>query len=103
MSAPTLQLYVDKQALVIGGLDGTVVYLTPGEYAVAAALVGSLGSVVTRQALLSVLYPEREPAQSNTLQVLIYRLRKKLQAAGGAYTVAVARSTGYTLRARGAA
>lgn len=103
MSAPTLQLYADAHALVIGGLDQPLVHLTSAEYLVAAALVQNLGKVVTREALLAALYPEREPAQSNTLQVLVYRLRKKLQAAGGDYTIAVARSTGYTLRARGTA
>jgi DNA-binding response OmpR family regulator len=70
--------------------------LTPTEYRVLAALMGSSGQVVRRRALVSAGWPHRADVSENTLDQYIVRLRRKLAAAGDPdRTIATVHGVGY--------
>src|SRR3954453_10011107 len=70
--------------------------LTPTEYRVLAALMGSSGQVVRRRALVSAGWPHGTVVAENTLDQYIVRLRRKLAAAGDpARTIATVHGVGY--------
>ncbi|MNJ77495.1 Transcriptional regulatory protein QseB [compost metagenome] len=52
--------------------------LTPKEYQLLHELLSQPGKVLTRERLLQTLYGWDEEAESNTLEVHIHHLRKKL-------------------------
>ncbi len=56
--------------------------LTPTEYRVLAALMGSAGQVVRRGSLVSAGWPHGAIVADNTLDQYVARLRRKLSAAG---------------------
>jgi two-component system response regulator MprA len=56
--------------------------LTPTEYRVLAALMGSSGQVVRRRALVAAGWPHGAIVADNTLDQYMARLRRKLAAAG---------------------
>jgi DNA-binding response OmpR family regulator len=58
--------------------------LTPTEYRVLAALMGSSGQVVRRRALVSAGWPHGAIVADNTLDQYVARLRRKLAASGDA-------------------
>ncbi|SIS97912.1 response regulator [Insolitispirillum peregrinum] len=55
------------------------------------------GRVITRTALEEALYPMGEELASNAVDVLIHRLRKRLQDAGAAVVIVTMRGVGYML------
>ena len=57
---------------------GNPVSLTPKEYQLLHELLSQAGKVLTRERLLQTLYGWDEEAESNTLEVHIHHLRKKL-------------------------
>ncbi|MCY1283244.1 Transcriptional regulatory protein QseB [compost metagenome] len=57
---------------------GAPVALTPKEYQLLHELLSQPGKVLTRERLLQTLYGWDEEAESNTLEVHIHHLRKKL-------------------------
>jgi two-component system response regulator PhoP len=59
-------------------LDGAVIELTAFEYRLLEYLVRERARVVTKQELSDYLYPHDEDRDSNVLEVLIGRLRRKL-------------------------
>lgn len=61
-------------------LDGAVLTLSRREYMVLKALVEHVGTIQTREALESRLYGWGEEVASNTIEVHIHHLRKKLPA-----------------------
>jgi DNA-binding response OmpR family regulator len=70
--------------------------LTPIEYRVLAALMGSSGQVVRRRALVSAGWPHGAVVAENTLDQYIARLRRKLAAAGDPErTLATVHGVGY--------
>jgi DNA-binding response OmpR family regulator len=70
--------------------------LTPTEYRVLAALMGSSGQVVRRRALVSAGWPHGAVVAENTLDQYIARLRRKLAAAGDPdRTIATVHGVGY--------
>ncbi|HYX95974.1 MAG TPA: response regulator transcription factor [Geodermatophilus sp.] len=70
--------------------------LTPTEYRVLAALMGSSGQVVRRRALISAGWPHGAVVAENTLDQYIARLRRKLAAAGDPdRTIATVHGVGY--------
>jgi DNA-binding response OmpR family regulator len=74
--------------------------LAPREYAVLERLAGEAGRLVTRHALArSVLADETGALGSNSLDVHIMRLRRKLSAAGAQSTITTVRGTGFRLEA----
>ncbi|MEK1939586.1 MAG: response regulator [Pseudomonas sp.] len=58
--------------------QGTAVVLTPKEYVLLHELLSQPGKVFTRERLTQLLYGWDEEAESNTLEVHIHHLRKKL-------------------------
>ena len=70
--------------------------LTPTEYRVLAALMGSSGQVVRRRALVSAGWPHGAIVADNTLDQYVARLRRKLAAAGdGDRAITTVHGVGY--------
>ena len=76
-------------------LNGAVLELTTFEYRLLETLVRQRPGVVTRQALSDYLYPHGEDRDSNVLEVLVGRLRRKLDPAGSAGLIDTVRGRGY--------
>ncbi|NBQ87767.1 MAG: DNA-binding response regulator [Betaproteobacteria bacterium] len=62
--------------------DDQPVELTSREFAVAELLLMRVGRVVTKQQIVDHLYGWEEPLSSNAVEVLMHRLRKKLEHSG---------------------
>ncbi|AXA64791.1 response regulator transcription factor [Pseudomonas oryzihabitans] len=60
--------------------DGHPVNLTPREYQLLHELLANPGKIFSRDRLMGLLYGWDEGVESNTLEVHIYNLRKKLRA-----------------------
>ena len=76
-------------------LDGTSVELTAFEYRLLEFLVRERARVVSKQELSDYLYPHDEDRDSNVLEVLIGRLRRKLDPAGTLAPIETLRGRGY--------
>lgn len=73
--------------------DGVAVSLTAREFAVLRALMRRPGQILSRAQLEEALYSWGEEVESNTIEVHIYNLRKKL----GSGFIATVRNQGYGL------
>jgi DNA-binding response OmpR family regulator len=71
--------------------------LTPREYALLEYLLARPGAVVTRPELLEHLYSAEGDVSANSIEVLIGRLRRKLQPPGTAPILHTRRGFGYRL------
>lgn len=60
--------------------DGQPINLTPREYQLLHELLANPGKIFSRDRLMGLLYGWDEGVESNTLEVHIYNLRKKLRA-----------------------
>lgn len=76
-------------------VNGTELTLTAREYAILESLVREAGAVVSRSDLLEQAWGEREEPSSNTVDVLVARLRKKLAAANAGIRIETLRGSGY--------
>ncbi len=76
-------------------LDGKAIELTAFEYRLLEYLVRHRARVVTKQELSDYLYPHDEDRESNVLEVLIGRLRRKLDPAGTLAPIETLRGRGY--------
>jgi two-component system response regulator PhoP len=76
-------------------LDGEVMDLTAYEYRVLEYLVRERARVVSKQELSDYLYPHDEDRDSNVLEVLIGRLRRKLDPGGTLAPIETLRGRGY--------
>jgi two-component system response regulator PhoP len=76
-------------------LHGAAVELTAYEYRLLEYLVRERARVVTKQELSDYLYPHGEDRDSNVLEVLIGRLRRKLDADGSLAPIETVRGRGY--------
>ncbi|MDE2367564.1 MAG: winged helix-turn-helix domain-containing protein [Burkholderiales bacterium] len=74
-------------------LQGTPVALTAQEFAILLALSRRAGAIVSRERIEQTLYSWNEASDSNTIEVQIHRLRRKL----GAATIETHRGQGYRL------
>lgn len=72
-------------------MNGRAVGLTAKEFKVLAALMRRMGRFVSKDELESRLYDEAAEVESNTIEVAIYALRRKL----GAELILTARGLGY--------
>lgn len=97
MSAPTVELMTEQRALVVGGAAGKIVWLTIAEYRVYEKLSANLGQFVTQANLHAALYGAADPPKSNSLQVIVSRLRKKLADAGAEHKILVVWKVGYRM------
>ena len=76
-------------------VDGTVVALTAMEYRVLAYLMHRPGQIVSQSELTEHVYAQDFDRDSNTIEVMIGRLRKKL----GREAILTARGLGYSIGA----
>jgi two-component system response regulator PhoP len=76
-------------------LQGAPLELTSFEFRVLAYLVRERARVVTKQELSDYLYPHDEDRDSNVLEVLIGRLRRKLDPDGTLAPIETLRGRGY--------
>jgi len=78
-------------------LNGQPLELTAFEYRVLEYLVRERARVVTKQELADYLYPHDQDRDSNVLEVLVGRLRRKLDPAGTLAPIETLRGRGYRL------
>ena len=76
---------------------GKRIDLTPKEFQALEYLTMRMPAVVTRLELFAQLYPGEAEAGSNVIDVLVGRLRRKLQVFGGPALVMTRRGFGYQL------
>ena len=76
-------------------VDGTALKLTSHEFRLLAYLMHHQGEVISRTELVEHLYDQDFDRDSNTIEVFVGRLRKKL----GADLIETVRGMGYRLRA----
>ncbi len=76
-------------------IDGVAMDLTAYEYRVLEFLVRERARVVTKQELSDYLYPHDEDRDSNVLEVLVGRLRRKLDPDGTLAPIETLRGRGY--------
>ena len=99
MKAATDVVTVGPVSLDVGTqavkLKGEPLELTAFEYRMLEYLVRERARVVTRQELSDYLYPHGEDRDSNVLEVLIGRLRRKLDPDGSLAPIETLRGRGY--------
>lgn len=78
--------------------NGAEIELTAREFAIVETLVRAADSVISRSALLEQAWGEHEEPMSNTIDVLIARIRKKLAGSSSRVTIETVRGSGYRLR-----
>ena len=78
--------------------DGRELELTAREFAILEALLKRSGGVTSREEILEEAWGEREEPMSNTIDVLIGRLRRKLDLPGQPSRIEAVRGMGYRLR-----
>ena len=76
-------------------LDGEAIELTAFEYRLLEYLVRERARIVTKQELSDYLYPHDEDRDSNVVEVLIGRLRRKLDPRGTLSPIETLRGRGY--------
>jgi DNA-binding response OmpR family regulator len=72
--------------------------LTSREFTILELLMRSPGAVVSREEILEQAWGEREEPMSNTIDVLVGRLRRKLDCKGQPSRIETLRGMGYRLR-----
>lgn len=87
-------LHIDFSAQA-AQLNGTPLELTTFEYRMLAYLVRERARVVSKQELSDYLYPHDEDRDSNVLEVLMGRLRRKLDPDGSLAPIETLRGRGY--------
>ncbi len=93
-----LRLARDSGAFYLGE---SVLELTPREQALLKALIAQPGQAVAKEKLFRLVFPMEETIQFESIEVVAYRLRKKLVGSGVA--LITLRGLGYLLREDGAA
>ncbi|MFT3718279.1 response regulator transcription factor [Pseudorhodoferax sp.] len=78
-------------------LRGEVLELTPREAALLRALMARPGHAVAKDRLLALVFPGQCDVQADAVEVVAYRLRKKL--AGSGASLVTLRGLGYLLKA----
>ena len=73
--------------------DGRPVAVTAKEFKVLAALMRRMGQFVSKEELEAALYDDTADVESNTIEVAVYGLRRKL----GSGLIVTARGLGYTI------
>ena len=78
--------------------DGERIDLTPRECAVLEVLMRAAGRVVRRERIMALAWPDDADPRSNVLEVLIKRLREKVDRPFGADSIQTVRGAGYRLQ-----
>jgi len=87
-----MELHMDSRTAMANGQD---MHLSPSEYKVMELLILRKSTVVTKSALMDLLYGEFDEPDVKSLNVLMHRLRKRLAAAGLGNFVRTVWGTGY--------
>lgn len=98
---------VDAGDQMVGGLrhekdsgaiyhEGQVLELTPRELALLQALMAKPGHAVSKEKLFELVFPGEVDVQYEAIEVVVYRLRKKLAQTG--VTLMTLRGLGYLLK-----
>lgn len=74
-----------------------VLALTAREFAILETLLRNPGGAMSRETILEQAWGEREEPMSNTIDVLVARLRKKLDSRGSTSRIETVRGVGYRL------
>jgi DNA-binding response OmpR family regulator len=77
--------------------SGSVLELSPREYAVLDVLAGRAGAVVTKDELLRAVWGDELAATRNVVEVYVGYLRRKLEAAGAGALLQTVRGHGYLI------
>ena len=77
--------------------QGHVMELTPRELALVHALMARPGHAVSKEKLFELVFPDEMDVQYEAIEVVVYRLRKKLANTGT--TLVTLRGLGYLLKA----
>lgn len=91
-----VELHAGARRVVSAGRE---IPLTAREYDILETLARQRGRVVPRSSLLLAVWGSDNDAASGSLEVLIARLRRKLEGAGAAEAIRTMRGVGYSLRA----
>jgi two-component system response regulator MprA len=94
--AATAEVHLDPARHTLRVADDEV-RLTPTEYRILAALLGSPGRVVRRAELRVAAWPPGAVVHDNTLDQYVARIRRKLADAPGAPSLETVHGVGYTL------
>ena len=95
-SAPTVGgLRYDRESGAIYH-RGEVLELTPRELALVQALMAKPGQAVSKERLFELVFPGEADVQYEAIEVVVYRLRKKLAATGA--KLVTLRGLGYLLK-----
>lgn len=78
-------------------LRDQILELTPRELALLQALMSKPGHAVTKERLFELVFPGEDHVQYEAIEVVVYRLRKKIAHAG--VTLMTLRGLGYLLKA----
>jgi two-component system response regulator MprA len=93
-SQTPVRTHLDPRAHALVSAAGTV-SLTPTEYRLLAALMGSPGQVLRRRALVAAAWPAGAMVSDNTLDQYLARLRRKLAEADPERAIVTAHGVGY--------
>ncbi|WP_029592548.1 two-component system response regulator PhoP [Franconibacter pulveris] len=92
ISLPPFQLDLSRRELTI---HDSPIKLTAFEYTIMETLIRNVGKVVSKESLMLQLYPDAELRESHTIDVLMGRLRKKIQAEHAGEVITTVRGQGY--------
>ncbi|SLM63373.1 two-component system response regulator PhoP [Dickeya aquatica] len=92
ISLPPFEVDLSRRELLV---NSEPVKLTAFEYTIIETLIRNNGKVVSKESLMLQLYPMAELRESHTIDVLMGRLRKKLQAADSHDVITTVRGQGY--------
>ncbi|AHM74566.1 two-component system response regulator PhoP [Yersinia hibernica] len=89
---PPFQIDLSRRELSVNQQQ---IKLTAFEYTIIETLIRNAGKVVSKDTLMLQLYPDAELRESHTIDVLMGRLRKKLQAEHESEVITTIRGQGY--------
>ncbi|EKT63522.1 two-component system response regulator PhoP [Providencia burhodogranariea] len=82
-------------------VNGEPIKLTAFEYTIIETLLRNNGKVVSKDSLMRQLYPDAELRESHTIDVLMGRLRKKIQQFHATDVIVTVRGQGYRFDVNG--
>lgn len=92
IAMPPFQLDLSRREVAIAD---SLLKLTAFEYTILETLIRNAGKVVSKESLMLQLYPDAELRESHTIDVLMGRLRKKIQAYCPYDVITTVRGQGY--------
>ena len=98
ISIPPFQVDLSRRELSV---NDQPIKLTAFEYTIMETLIRNRGKVVSKDSLMLQLYPDAELRESHTIDVLMGRLRKKIQAEYPQDVITTVRGQGYLFELRG--